>query len=108
MSANFVITYWPFWIIGLVAFPLLVVLPQLKNIREAVEKGESDPKYVAGLFLNAKSMIISIVFGMATFVSFVLFLASVLVATVAAIKNLQTMIAFCLYLSSVIFANRLY
>ena len=88
MNTNIVTTYWWVWIIGLVVFPLLAVLPQLSNIREAVAKGQSDPNYVAGLFLTAKSLIISIVFGMATFVSFVLFMASVLVATVSAIKNI--------------------
>ena len=88
MNTSYVTAYWWIWTIGLLVFPLLAVLPQLGNIREAVAKGQSDPNYVAGLFLNAKSMIISIVFGMATFVSFVLFMASVLVAVIAAIKNL--------------------
>lgn len=90
MNINFVTTYWWLWIIGLLVFPLIAVLPQLKNIREAVAKGDSDPNYVAMLFLNAKSLILSIVFGMATFVCFVLFMASVLVATIAAVKNLFT------------------
>jgi len=88
MGANFIIGLWPVWIAGLIIFPLLVILPQLKNIRSAIDQGEENPKEVAKLFLSPGSLIITVVFGLGTFVCFILFMASVLVGIVAAIKAL--------------------
>lgn len=88
MSANYIMDYWPLWIAGLIIFPLLAILPQLKNIREAVDKGESDPNYVGKLFLTPYSIFLSVVFGMGTIVSLVLFIASVIVGIIAAVKEI--------------------
>ncbi len=88
MGSNFIINFWPVWIAGLIILPLLIILTQLKNIRFAIDQSEENPKEVAKLFLSPGSLIITIVFGLGTFVCFVLFMASVLVGTVAAIKAL--------------------
>jgi len=90
VSANYIIDFWPYWIAGLIVFPLLAILPQLKNIRSAVEKGEREPKQVAMLFLTPGSIMLSVVAGMLTFVCFVLFLASVLVGAIAAVRAIFT------------------
>jgi hypothetical protein len=88
MNSTFIIDLWPLWIAGLVVFPLIAVLPQLKNIRIAIDKGEKEPNEVGKLFLSPGPLVISILFGIASFVCFVLFLGSVLVGITAAIKNL--------------------
>lgn len=90
MHANFIIDLWPWWIIGLIVSPLLAVLPQLGNIRKAVALGDDDPKAVAGLFLQPASIILTVVFGMATFVFMVLFIAAVLVGIVDAVHGIFT------------------
>ena len=88
MNPNFIINFWPYWIAGLIVFPLLAALPQLKNIRTAIDIGQHQPNEVAKMFLNPQSLVVSIVFGLAAFVCFVLFLASVVVGTIAAIHNI--------------------
>lgn len=88
MDPNFIVNLWPCWIAGLILCPLLAVLPQLKNIRTAIDIGEKQPNEVGKLFLTPGSIVLSVVFGMGTFVSFVLFIASVVVGLVAGIKNL--------------------
>ncbi len=88
MHPNFIIDLWPWWIAGLIICPLVAILPQLKNIREAIDKGDKDPNGAGKLFLKPFPLIISVIFGMATMVSFILFLASVIIGMVAGIRNL--------------------
>lgn len=88
MDAVYITSYWPYWLAGLVLFPLLAVLPQLANIRRAIEIGDREPKEVAKLFLAPTSLVATIVFGLGAFVCFILFLASVLVGLFAAIQAL--------------------
>ncbi len=59
---------WPYWIAGLIIFPLLAILPQLANIRAAVTRGKKDPEQVALMFLTPRSIVLSVVFGILTFV----------------------------------------
>lgn len=88
MDPVYITDYWPYWTVGLVLFPLLAMLPQLAKIRKAVEIGDKDPGKVARLFLTPSSLAISIVFGLGTFICFVLFAAAVLTGLIAAIKGI--------------------
>jgi hypothetical protein len=60
--------------------------PTTANIRASLTL--KDPKQIGMLFLAPRSMISFVVFGMLTFVCFVLFLASVIIGFVAAIKSI--------------------
>jgi hypothetical protein len=68
MNPNFIIDFWPYWIAGLIICPLIAIIPQLKNIRTAIDKGESEPAETGKLFLTPSSLILTIVFGLGTFV----------------------------------------
>ena len=88
MNANFIIDFWLWWIAGLIVCPLLVVLPQLKKIRQAIDLSEDDPNAGGKLFLTPFSVIISVVFGMGTIVSMILFIAAVVIGIVAGIRGI--------------------
>ncbi len=84
---QFILQYWYLWIIGLFLFPLLAVFPNLKNIHEAIDDKGQNPERIAKLFLSPGVLIITIAAGIGTLISFVFFLASILLAIVAAIKE---------------------
>jgi len=86
VNEKFIVNFWPYWIAGLVIFPPLAILPQLANIRAALTM--KDPRQIAMLFLTPRTIIASVVFGMLTFVCFLLFLASAFIGLVAAIKSI--------------------
>jgi hypothetical protein len=88
MNPVYITSYWPYWLAGLILFPLLAVLPQLANIRKAIDIGDRDGKEVAKMFLAPSSLIITVVFGLGAFICFILFLASVLAGLIAAIKGI--------------------
>lgn len=88
MDPIYITNYWPYWIAGLVLFPLLAILPQLAKIRKAVEIGDGHEKEIASMFLEPWSLVSTIVFGLGGFVCFILFLASVLAGLIAAISGI--------------------
>lgn len=88
MNPLYITSYWPYWIVGLVVFPLLAILPQLAKIRKAVEIGDKDPKAVARMFLSPSSLAVTVICGLATFICFILFMASVLAGLIAAIRGI--------------------
>ncbi|MGE5558775.1 MAG: hypothetical protein ACM3WV_09195 [Bacillota bacterium] len=87
MTADFIARYWPYWIAGLIVSPLVVILFQLANIRYAIDH-QNDGNEVAKRFLSPVPMVITVIFGMTTFVFLVLFAASVIIGIVAGIKAL--------------------
>jgi hypothetical protein len=86
MSGNFIINLWPYWIIGLIIFPVLAILPQLANIRASLRL--RDPQQIVMLFLTPRSIISFVVFGMLSFVCFVLFLASAIIGIIVVLKGI--------------------
>jgi len=88
MNPNFIIDFWPYWIAGLIIFPLILSLLTLPKIRTAVNKGDEAPKEVAKLFLTPGTLFVTLFFGVSTFVCLILFLASVLIGMIAGIRNL--------------------
>lgn len=87
MDPVYITSYWPYWIAGLVLFPLLAILPQLAKIRKAVEIGDKNPNEVARMFLSPSSLAITVVCGLATFICLLLFMASILVGLIAAVRG---------------------
>lgn len=83
----FVLEYWYVWVIGLIVLPIIAVLPQLKNILQAIDHKDKDPKEIAKLFLKPGSLIIGIIGGIGTFVCFVFFFLSILFAIIKFIKS---------------------
>ena len=86
MNEKFIVNFWPYWVAGVVIFPPLAILPQLANIRASLTM--KDPRQIAMLFLTPRSIISFVVFGILTFVCFLLFLASAIIGLVAAIKSI--------------------
>ncbi|MFC1770339.1 hypothetical protein ACFLZV_00485 [Candidatus Margulisiibacteriota bacterium] len=75
---NFIIEYWLLWIIGLMAFPVLILIIQLKNILFAFNNTTENPREVWRRFLSPFSLIVSVVLGIATFICMILFFASII------------------------------
>ncbi|MFC2076008.1 hypothetical protein ACFLT7_02880 [candidate division KSB1 bacterium] len=84
---EFIICYWYLWVIGLFVFPLIAVLPQLKNIIAAVDDKGANPEEVGKLFLTVKALFVSILGGMGFFVSFVLFFVWIILVIIDYIKG---------------------
>ncbi len=83
----FIMHYWYLWIIGVIVMPIIAVLPQINNIREVIDRKDRDPKEIAKLFLSPGTLIITIIGGMGTFVSLVLFFVSIILAIINFIKS---------------------
>ena len=84
---KFILDLWYMWIIGLVALPTIIVLSQLKNINTAIDDKGKNPEEIGKLFLSPFPLIISIAGSIGTFVCFVFFIASVIMAIVQQIKG---------------------
>lgn len=82
----FVLDYWYLWVIGLIVLPVIAVLPQLKNILDAVNAGGKDPKEIMKLFLKPGILAVTIIAGMGTFVCVVFFFLSIIFAIIRYIK----------------------
>ncbi len=83
---DFILQYWYLWIIGLFLFPLLAVFPNLKNIHAAIDDKGQNPEKIAKLFLTPGILTITIAAGIGTFICFVFFLASIVLAIIDYIK----------------------
>lgn len=84
---TFIMQYWYLWVIGLVVFPVIAVLPQLKNIHQAIDDKDASPGKIAKLFLDPGSLTVSIIGGMGTFVCLVFFFASIIITIIRYIKS---------------------
>ncbi len=84
---KFILDLWYVWIIGLMALPAIIVLSQLSSINAAIADKNKNPEAIAKLFLSPFSLTISIVGGIGTFICFIFFIASVLMAIVQQIKG---------------------
>lgn len=77
MSIDIILSYWYLWIIGLIISPLLAILPQLKNLRKIfAEETKCDPTE----FFKPGAFILTVIFGILTFVFFILFVLSLLLS----------------------------
>lgn len=83
----FIMQYWYLWVIGLIAMPIIALLPQINNIREVIDGKDRNPKDILKLFLSPGTLIITIIGGMGTFVCFVLFFTSIIFAIIQFIKS---------------------
>lgn len=84
---QFILEYWYLWIIGLILFPVIITLLQLKNIHAAIDDKGQNPEKIAKLFLSPGLLAVTIAAGIATFVCFAFFLAAIILGIVAAIKG---------------------
>ncbi len=84
---SFIVQYWYLWVIGLIAFPIVAVMPQLRNIQRAIDEKGASAREIAKLFLSPGSLIVSIVGGMGTFVCLVFFFASIIITIIRCIKS---------------------
>ena len=82
-----ILDYWWVWGLGTMVFPLLVVLPQLHAVRYAIDDKGKNPEAVAKKFLSPVGVTVSVLFGIGTFVSFLLLLTSLLLGIINYIKN---------------------
>ncbi|MBN1980954.1 MAG: hypothetical protein JW795_05445, partial [Chitinivibrionales bacterium] len=73
-----VLTLWYFWIIGMVIFPLIAILPQLNAIHQAIDDKGQNPEKIGKLFLTPRSLIFSVFGGMGTFICLILFFVSLI------------------------------
>ncbi len=83
----FIMQYWYLWVIGLILMPVIAVLPQIKNVLEVIDRKDKNAKEIVKLFLNPKTLVISIIGGMGTFVCFVFFFISIVFAIIKYIKS---------------------
>lgn len=83
----FIMEYWYLWVIGLLLFPIIAVLPQLKNIHKAIDDKFKNPGEIAKLFLNPWALAISIIGVMGSFVCLILFFVSMIFAIINYIKS---------------------
>jgi hypothetical protein len=75
------------WIIGLIAMPVIALLPQINNIREVIDRKDRNPGDIVKLFLSPGTLTITIIGGMGTFVCLVLFIVSIIFAIIQFIKS---------------------
>ena len=83
---TYIVAYWYLWVIGLIVFPLIAVLPQVGNIRKAIEDNGQHPEEIGKLFVSPPAIIVSIVGGMGTFICLALFVFSLILGLVDYIK----------------------
>lgn len=81
----FVLEYWYIWVAGLIVLPVIAVLPQIKNIHQAIS--QKDPNEIARLFLSPGKLAITIIGGMGAFVCAVFFFLSIVFAIIKYIKS---------------------
>lgn len=82
----FVLEYWYVWVIGMIILPVIAVLPQIRNIHEAVNR-KRDPREIANLFLSPGKLVITIIGGMGAFVCLIFFFLSIIFAIIKYIKS---------------------
>lgn len=83
----FIMQYRYLWIIGLIAMPVIALLPQINNIREVIDRKDRNPGDIVKLFLSPGTLTITIIGGMGTFVCLVLFIVSIIFAIIQFIKS---------------------
>lgn len=79
MNIDLISNYWYLWLIGLIISPLLAILPQLKHLRKMMAENS---KGMPGDFFKPGLFAMLIVFGVLTFIFFVLFLISLIISIV--------------------------